>query len=219
MSQPATAFWQRREAERLADLCVLGCGLVLGVCASAALLATTFAQHDPGLLIGTGIYVAGLLAMLGASLAFHGSAHGVGGSPRRRLLRRIDHAAIFAMIAGSATPFLLGRGAGVRGGTLAAAIWAVAAAGIFVKLRFPIGKASRSALFYLLLGWISLASVVPSISRETALLIAAGGAFYTIGIVFYLWRRLPFHSAIWHTFVLAGAACHYLAILGAIVSA
>ena len=215
MSQPATAVWQRPEAERLADVCVPGCGLVLGLCASAALLATTLAQGDPALLVGTGIYVTGLLAMLGASLAFHS----FGSSPRRRLLRRIDHAAIFAMIAGSATPFLLGRGAGVRGGILAAAIWAVAAAGIFVKLRFPIGRASRSVLFYLLLGWIGLASVVPSISGETALLIAAGGAFYTIGIVFYLWRRLPFRSAIWHTFVLAGAACQYLAILGAVVSA
>jgi hemolysin III len=205
----------RRRGERVADLCILGCGLVVGCAASAALMAAVLARGELRLVVATGIYVAGLLAMLGASLAYHSTV----GSPRRPILRRFDHAAIFAMIAGTATPFALGRDGVLWGVGLAAAIWGVAAVGIVVKLRLPIGSVRRSAIPYLLLGWVSLIAVAPSISHETAVLIAGGGLFYTIGIVFFLWRGLRFHTAIWHAFVLAGAACHYLAIIEGVVSA
>jgi hemolysin III len=214
VSHSAAIFPPRRRAERVADLCILGCGLVLGFAGSIVLLAA-LPRREFRLIVGTSIYSAGLLAMLGGSLAYHAAI----GSPRRPLLRRLDHAAIFAMIAGTATPFALAGNGGVRGWALVAAIWAVAAIGIAAKLRLPIGGARRSAIPYLLLGWISMAALSSSISRETAVLMAAGGGFYTIGTVFYLWRRLPFHIAIWHAFVLAGAACHYWAILDRVVSA
>jgi len=213
VSQPATIFAPRPRAERVADLCILGCGLVLGFAGSIMLLAAALPRREVRLVVATSIYSAGLLAMLGGSLAYHAAV----GSPRRPLLRRLDHAAIFAMIAGTATPFALGGSGGFRGWALAAAIWLVAAIGIAAKLGLPIGGARRSAIPYLLLGWISLVAVAPSISRETAVLIALGGGFYTIGVVFYLWRRLPFHTAIWHAFVLAGAACHYWAIVDRVV--
>lgn len=215
MTHLATILPPRRRAERAADLCILIGGLVLGFAASIGLLAAAFARRDPRLGVGASIYVGGLLAMLGGSLAYHAAV----GSPRRLLLRRLDHAAIFAMIAGTATPFALGRGSIVSAAGLALGIWAVAAVGILAKLCLPIGGARRSAIPYLLLGWLSLVAVGPSISHETALLIAAGGGFYTAGIVFYLWRRLPFHTAIWHAFVLSGAACHYLAIVQGVVLA
>ena len=204
-----------RPAERLADLCVLVGGLVLGAAGAIALLAVTLARCDTLLAFGIGIYAAGLLATLGSSLAYHAAA----GSPRRPLLRRLDHAAIFAMIAGTATPFALNRSGAFWGAAVAVAIWAAAALGIFVKLSAPIGSARRSAIIYVLLGWLSVAAVAPSISPATALRIAAGGVLYTVGVQFYLWRRLPFHSAIWHGFVLAGAACHYWAIVDGVVLA
>ena len=122
------------------------------------------------------------------------------------------------MIAGSATPFALMRG-GVTGAILAVALWMVAALGIVLKLCFPIGAVRRSAAFYLLLGWAASAAVGPAFSGMTALLIVAGGAFYSLGVSFLLWWRLPYRLAIWHMFVVAGAACHYAAILGAIVLA
>jgi len=202
-----------RNTERVADLGVLGFGFVCGVAASSALLIAALLRHEPRLVVSVGIYAAGLLAMLGCSLLYRAATE-----PRRRqLFRQVDHAAIFAMIAGSATPFALAR-SGARGTALAIAVWTAAALGIAFKLRFPIGSVRRSAILYLLLGWASLISVGPSISFATALLIAAGGAFYSAGVPFLLWRRLPYRLAIWHAFVLAGAACHYLAIFDGVVS-
>ncbi|HUC72336.1 MAG TPA: hemolysin III family protein [Stellaceae bacterium] len=214
LSGPAIAASGPSNAERIADLGVLGLGLVSGIAASVALVAAALSRGEPRLVIGVGIYVAGLLAMLGCSLLYRATTE----TRRRQFFRRIDHAAIFAMIAGSATPFALAR-AGAYGIILAAALWAVAALGIVFKLRYPIGSIRRSALLYLLLGWASLVAVGPRISTETALLIAAGGAFYSVGVPFLLRWRLRYRLAIWHAFVLAGAACHCLAILDGVVFA
>ncbi len=203
-----------RNAEQIADIRILAFGFVAGVGASAALLAVAIANVGPRLVAGVGGYVTGLLAMLGCSFFYR-----VAAEPRRRqFLRRLDHAAIFAMIAGSATPFALARG-GTRGTGLAVMLWAVAALGIVFKLRFPIGSVRRSAILYLLLGWASFISVGPEVSGKTLMLIAAGGASYSVGVSFLLWQRLRYRLAIWHAFVLAGAACHYLAILNGVVLA
>jgi hemolysin III len=212
MTLPAMAISFRRSAERRADLCVLVCGLLLGTAGVIALLALAFARCDARVALGITIYAAGLLGMLGSSLAYHAAA----GSPRRGLLRRFDHAAIFAMIAGTVTPFALSLGDAVWGSAATAAVWAAAAIGIVVKLLFPT-NARQSAIPYLILGWVSAAVLVPSVSPATGLQLAAGGVLYTVGVTFYLWRRLPFHSAIWHAFVLAGAACHFFAIADGVV--
>ena len=201
-------------AERRADLYVLVCGLVLGAAAAIGLLRLALARDNPRLMIGVALYVAGLVAMLGCSLLYRAAVE-----PRRRqFLRRLDHAAIFAMIAGSATPFALARG-GARGVVVAAALWAISALGIAFKLCFPIGGIRRSAIFYLLLGWVSVVAVGPAVSAETVMLIAAGGACYSAGIPFLLSWRSPYRLAIWHGFVLAGAACHFLAIVNGVVLA
>lgn len=203
-----------RDKERIADIRLLRVGLAAAAIASAWLLAAAHARDDLALQIGVASYVAGLLAMLGCSLLYRAATH----PPRRSFYRRLDHAAIFAMIAGSATPFALG-GAGSRRVALAAALWGVAALGIVFKLCYPIGTVRRSVTLYLVLGWMSVIAVHPAVSLETALLIAGGGAFYSLGVCFLLWRRLPYRLAIWHGFVLAGAAAHYLAILEGVVRA
>jgi hemolysin III len=176
------------------------------------MVTTLRGHHDARVIIGVGVYAIGLLAMLGCSLLYRSATDPL----RRQFLRRFDHAAIFAMIAGSATPFAMVSGS-VRGDIAAAALWTVAALGIAFKLLFPIGGIRRSAGLYLLLGWAALAAVGPSISGKTAVLIAAGGIFYSVGVVFLLsWRQL-YRLAIWHGFVLAGAACHYAAIMDGVV--
>jgi hemolysin III len=214
MSRPAISFPQQHPSERLADLCVLGGGLVLGLAAAAVLLVAALGRGGLGLVIGTGLYVAGLLAMLGCSLLYRAAIE-----PRRRqFLRRLDHAAIFALIAGTATPFALSHG-GDRGIILTVALWAAAAVGMIGKLSFPIMGIGRSVLIYLLLGWASLPALGPTVSRQTLELIVAGGGFYSVGVWFMLWRRLPYRLAIWHAFVLAGAICHYLAIMIGVVLA
>lgn len=190
---------------------MLGFGFVCGLAGAVALAATALARREPRLAVGAAVYIAGLLAMLGCSLVYRAAIR----PRRRRFLRRFDHAAIFAMIAGSATPFALARGGG-RGAAIVAALWSVAALGMVFKLGFPIGGVRRSAVLYLALGWASYLAVAPAVSSAAAALIAAGGASYSIGVPFLLWRRLPYRLAIWHVFVLAGAAFHYFAIFGVV---
>jgi len=212
--QTGAGFPPQSPAERNADLRILAAGFLAGIVASATLLWAAVAKDQLWLVVGSALYSAGLLAMLGCSLLYRSATE-----PRRRqFLRRFDHAAIFAMIAGSATPFALARG-GFRGAALAAALWIVAAIGAFVKFRFPIGSIRRSAIPYLLLGWASLVAIGPAVSHDTVLLIAVGGGFYSGGVVLLLLRRLPYRHAVWHGFVLAGAACHYLAIIHGVVLA
>jgi hemolysin III len=149
--------------------------------------------------------------MLGCSAAynvFHTSE-------RREWLRRLDHAAIFAMIAGTYTPFTTRLGSGWASG-LTAVIWIVAAAGIALKLWQPRRIETISIILYLALGWIGLAAAGPfmaALDARTLTLLALGGIVYTAGVIFHLWHRLPYQNAIWHGFVLVAAGVHYLAVL------
>jgi hemolysin III len=196
--------------ERAADLCVLSVGLMLGAAGAVALFAATLAADDAGRIVAAvGVYAVVLPAMFLCAL-FYAAAFG---TPRGGFLRRLDHAAIFALIAATATPFAVAQPVAGRGRGAAAIIWAVAAVGIFVKLRFPIGRASRSAAVYGLSAWAVMILVGPTIaSRRALLLLFLGGTLYTIGIGFHLWRRLRFRRAIWHSFVIAGAIAHYFAV-------
>jgi hemolysin III len=202
-------------AERAADLCVLSVGLMLGAAGAAALFAATLATEDSGRIIAAvGVYASALPAMFLCALLYAAAF----GTPRVGLFRRLDHAAIFALIAGTATPFALAPPIGGRGRAAAAVIWAVAAVGIFVKLRFPIGRPYRSSAVYGLSAWTVMMLVGPTVaSRRAVLLLLLGGAFYTIGIGFHLWRRLRFRRAIWHGFVVAGAIAHYFAVAAVVL--
>ncbi len=212
MPGSATFF---RPSERAVDLGVLGGGVALGAGGAAGLTAAVLGTPDAGRVVAAVLlYAAALPATFLCALLLTAAL----GGPRRVLLRRIDHAAIFVMIAATATPFALDRLGLGWGWAATAAVWASAAIGVFVKLRFPIGPPRRSAAAYILLGWFSLLAIGPAIaSRRTLILIAAGVACYLVGLVFHLWRRLPYHRAIWHVFVVLGAACHYVAVIDGVV--
>ena len=140
----------------------------------------------------------------------------------RAFLRRFDQAAIFLMIAGTYTPFTTCRLHGGWAIGLTAAIWTGAITGAAVKLIRPRGLKRGSIVAYLALGWMILVGVRPmlgSVDALTALLIGVGGVLYSIGVGFHLRRALPFHNAIWHSFVLVAASCHYAAILHGVVLA
>jgi hemolysin III len=197
--------------ELAADRVVHGVGICLGGVGAVVLVWMTAIGGGPRDLAPILIYAAGLLAMLGCSAAynvFHTSG-------RREWLRRFDHAAIFAMIAGTYTPFTTRLGGGWASG-LTAIIWAVAAAGIAHKLWQPPRIEAISIALYLTLGWIGLAAAGPfmtAFDTRTLVLLALGGIVYTAGVLFHLWRRLPYQNAIWHGFVLVAAGIHYLAVL------
>jgi hemolysin III len=203
--------------ELAADRVVHLVGIGLGVAGAIALILAAAIEGGTQDLVPIVIYVAGLLAMLGCSAAynvFHASE-------RREWLRRFDHAAIFAMIAGTYTPFTTRLGSGWAS-SLTAVIWTVAALGIVLKLWQPRRIEAISVVLYLALGWIGLAAVGPflaALDASTIVLLALGGSIYTAGVIFHLWHRLPYQNAIWHGFVLVAASVQYAAVLGLVVDA
>ena len=131
------------------------------------------------------------------------------------MFRRLDHAAIFVMIAGTYAPFALVAIRGCFGAALLIFVCAVALSGVMLKLLCP-QRFERSSLpVYLLLGWTGMAaihSLLATMPVVCLVLLGLGGALYSLGIVFHLWVRLRYHNAIWHGFVLSGAACHFAAV-------
>jgi hemolysin III len=173
---------------------------------------------DRSTFVASLVYSVCLLAMLGCSAAYNLASN----APRRRLLRRFDHAAIFLMIAGTYTPFTTCRLHGVWAIGMTAAVWIGAVTGAVTKLICPNCIERASIVAYLALGWMILVGIRPLLSyldARTALLIGVGGVLYSFGAGFHLWRALPFHNAIWHSFVLVAAGCHYAAILHGVVLA
>jgi hemolysin III len=200
----------------IADGIVHATGVVLGLVGAIAivLLAVDARLTE---LVSTGIYIFGLVAMLVLSAAYNMWPI----SPTKWILRRFDHSAIYLLIAGTYTPFLAAMKIGIASVALGVGVWSSALIGIVVKLALP-GRFDRLAVaLYLLLGWCGVvaydlvASAVPSTSLW---LLVIGGVLYSIGTVFHGWRRLRFHNAIWHSFVLAAAGCHYSAVLNCLAS-
>ncbi|HEV8389160.1 MAG TPA: hemolysin III family protein [Dongiaceae bacterium] len=202
--------------ELVADGIIHILGIAGGSVGGATLVALIAARGDWlefGALL---IYAFGMLAMFCCSAAYHMARN----SPWRALLRRCDHAAIFVMIAGSYTPFTLLRLDGAWSWGLTSAVWAIAGIGMLVKLCRRCDLRYASVAPYMLLGWVGIIAIDPlfrSLGWQTLMLIAVGGALYSIGVVFHVWQRLPFQNAIWHAFVLAAAAVHYAAVINGVV--
>jgi hemolysin III len=197
--------------ERIADAVVHVLGVGMAVIAGAVLLAVAV-PGGGAQLAALGLYVFGVVAGLGFSAAYN-----LVSSPgAKSILRRFDHAAIFLMIAGSYTPFAAIAIGGFWGAVLLSAVWVVAIGGVALKLALP-GRFERlSIVLYLMLGWAILPAmgpVIDALSGASLVLLLVGGGLYSLGVVFHLWHRLPYHNAIWHGFVLAAAVCHYIAVM------
>ena len=202
--------------EIFADGFVHALGLVGGVAGAAILLALAANRATLGTVAALGVYALCFMAMLACSAAYNMGYH----SRWRGIFRRCDHCAIFLMIAGTYTPFttqLLGFWLALA---LTFSIWVTCLFGIVMKLYEPDVFERWSVALYLGLGWVALlvfGPVLGDCGLRTALLLTAGGALYTVGVVFHVWERLPFQNAIWHVFVLAAAICHYWAVMDGIV--
>jgi hemolysin III len=142
--------------------------------------------------------------------------HALRGDPMKALFKRFDHAAIYLLIAGTYTPFLLTELRSPLGWTLFAVIWALCGSGAVFMLVHGRIPPAVSTLAYVVTGWLILVVIRPLIAAvpHTCIsLLVAGGVCYTSGVVFYVWHRLQYHHAIWHAFVLGGSICHFLAVL------
>ncbi|WP_102225556.1 PAQR family membrane homeostasis protein TrhA [Acidimangrovimonas sediminis] len=208
---PRTSY---SRAERVSDAIVHISGVAAMAVAVPVLIGLTIWRGaDPLTITAVAIYGTTLLAMLGFSALYNT----LGQRRWHGLLRRLDHSAIYAKIAGTYTPFTLIPG--THGGLLAA-LWITAAAGMVLKLISP-GRLRWLALaLYLGMGWAGIAAggaLLAPLSPAVIALIIIGGATYTAGVVFYLVERMPFHYTLWHVFVLAASAVFYAAVTTLVV--
>lgn len=211
-------FPQYTLGERHVDLWVHVVGVTASVAAATALMWIAVSDLEGLSIASLAIYGSGLIAVFSCSASYHLMAR----PGWKETARRLDHAAIYVMIAGTYTPFALVKIEGTWGVALFAVVWAVAAAGVLWKLFLPRRFEAAAFVLYLVQGWAVLVALEPlfsAVSFSAFILLAIGGALYTLGVVFHLWRRLPYHNAIWHIFVLTAAACHYAAVLDAVALA
>lgn len=202
--------------EELANWLTHGFGLLLSV--AGLVVAVVIAAHrgDAWAITSVAIYTTMLILLYTTSTLYHA----IPSVRWKQVLRKFDHAAIFLLIAGTYTPFVLVNLRGPWGWSLFGVVWAIAIAGVGFKVFFAGRFVLWSSAAYVLMGWLVLVALKPllaAIPESGFVLLAAGGLCYTLGVVFYLWRRLAYHHAVWHLFVMAGSACHYFAVLQSVV--
>jgi hemolysin III len=197
---------------RRADSAVHVVGL-LSVLAACLFLAARLARQPEALAtLAFGLYALGLLASFGFSAAYNMAAPG----PRRAFLRRLDHAAIFLLIAGTYTPVMALALGGWLGFALLLFVWAGALAGGAIKLAAPQRFERTAIAAYLLLGWVGILAtpaLIQALSPGSLGLLLLGGLIYSLGVIAHVSTRLPYNTAIWHALVLVAAGCQYLAVL------
>jgi len=195
--------------EELANTTSHAVGALLALVALPVLAAEDAARSSGQL--GVWVFAATMLLVYAASSMYHGVP---ADHPTKDLLKRVDHAAIYLFMAGTFTPFALGHTLGVP---LLALVWAVAAAGVAMKLAGWLSNRTLSTALYLAFGWLVVAAAQPllaSLGREGMLWLLAGGIAYCAGTLFFMLdQRLRFGHLVWHVFVLVGSGCHFMAVL------
>ncbi len=198
--------------EEMANSLTHGAGALLSAVGLAFLVVLASLSGTAWHIVSFSLYGVSLLLLYTFSTFYH-----LARNPRaKHILRILDHSSIYLLIAGSYTPFMLVPLRGPWGWSLFGAVWGLAVAGIVFQVFFVHRFRVLATLVYVLMGWMALAALRPLLQHLPPAGIwwmVAGGICYTGGVFFYLWKRLPFHHAIWHLMVLAGSACHYLAIL------
>ncbi|RTZ13979.1 hemolysin III family protein [Vibrio aquaticus] len=198
--------------EEFANTLTHALGMLLSI-VGLVLLLTKASQHnaDTMTIVSMSVYGGSMILLFLASTLYHAIPN-----PRaKRALKTFDHCAIYLLIAGSYTPFLLVTLRTPLAIGLMAVIWGIALFGIVMKLAFVYRFKKLSLVTYLTMGWLSLIVIYQlamNLSVEGLTLLAAGGVIYSLGVVFYVMKRIPYNHAIWHGFVLAGCACHFFAI-------
>lgn len=199
-------------AEEIANGVTHGLGAVLSVVGLVVLLLQARQTPDLWLTVSVSIYGASLIALYLCSTLYHS----IPNARAKYWLKLLDHCAIYLLIAGTYTPFLLVNMRGQTGWTLFAIVWGLALTGICLKLIFHHRFKALSVITYLGMGWLMVfagSELAAKVAPGGVKLIAAGGLVYTLGVVFYLVKKIPYHHAIWHLFVLGGSVCHFLAVL------
>ena len=195
----------------LANTVTHGIGMLASIAVTCVLVVLAARGGDPFEIVGVSIFGATLIVLYAASTIYHATEQ----PAIKARLKIFDHSAIYLLIAGSYTPFMIGVLRGAWGWSLFGVIWGLAAAGVVFKLFFIDRFPRISTLVYVIMGWLAVIAIVPMIqlmSREALMWLVAGGVTYTAGTVFYHNERIKYAHAIWHLFVLGGSVCHAVAV-------
>lgn len=209
LAKPYTAPYSL--AEEIANSLSHGAGVLFGIIALLLLVFKSVQMDDSLRVVAFSIYGASIIALFLASTLYHAIP-----MPRAKaVLKLVDHCAIYLLIAGTYTPFLLLTLGNVFGAVLMVVIWSLAVGGIVFKIFFLHRFHNLSLALYLGMGWLAvLASyeLLRNLDRSGIALLLGGGILYSLGTIFYRVNRIPFNHAIWHMFVLAACICHFLAV-------
>lgn len=187
-------------------------GILFGLAAIPVLTAlATKNANIPGI-VGASIYGFCFLMLFSFSTLYHGFQQ-----PHvKRVLEKLDHISIYFLIAGTYTPFLLIYLDNAFGVTLLSVLWSLTLLGIIFKIFFTGRFNILSTIIYLVMGWILFTGgkrFFTAVPANVMLFLIIGGCLYSIGVIFYMWKKFEWHHAVWHFFVLAAAICHYVAVL------
>ncbi len=200
--------------EEIANAISHGLGALLAVAALPLLVWQAARLGSAADIVGASVFGASLLLLYGTSALYHALPNG----GAKRWFNRMDHAAIYVLIAGSYTPFTLGVLKGPWGWSLFGIVWAAAALGVTVKLLNRLRHPWLSTGLYVAMGWVAVVAIAPMLERMPVAGLAwlvAGGLCYTLGaVVFMLDNRVRYAHAVWHLFVLGGSICHFFAAFG-----
>jgi hemolysin III len=218
VNAPSTAAAADRPqslGEEIANSVSHGAGLLGSVAAIPVLVLAAARRDDPWQLVGGAVFGVTLVLLYLASTLFHALP---AASRAKRAMRVADHSAIYLLIAGTYTPFTLGALRGAWGWALLGVIWALAVGGVLAKCTLGFRFPRLSTALYVAMGWLVLVAIQPLATRVSPAGLAwlvAGGLCYTGGVAFYATdARLRYGHAAWHLFVVAGSACHFVAVLG-----
>jgi hemolysin III len=212
MVTSSTQNFNHLTLEEIANTITHSIGLLLSIAGFGVLLAFAILRGTASHIVACSIYGTTLICLYTASTLYHAAI-----SPRsKRVLKIFDHSAIYLLIAGTYTPFLLLNLRGAWGWSLFGVVWGLAFAGIVFKFWFVDHFPYLSTAIYIAMGWLVIIAAKPVLAHvpaTTLLWLLAGGLLYTSGVIFYAWQRLPYNHVVWHLFVLAGSTCHYFAVL------
>jgi hemolysin III len=200
--------------EEIANAVSHGTALLASIAMLPVLIVLAVRRHDAWSVTGAAVFGTSMALLYATSTFYHAMPHG---TTAKRVWRVLDHSAIYILIAGTYTPFALGAMRGLIGFSLLALMWTCAVVGVLLKSGGGFGFPRLSTAMYVLMGWTAVAFVKPmwhAIGTPGLAWILAGGLAYTGGVFFYARDRRRYHHFVWHLFVMAGTACHCVAVAG-----
>lgn len=198
--------------KEIANSLTHGVGVVFAFIGTVILLSLAVKHGSALHVTGLSVYCGSLILLYLASTLYHSIQHGL----TKRVLRIVDHVSIYLLIGGSYTPFVFIFFNKSYGWTFLAVIWALVVAASMLKIFFMNKYNVIGMIAYVGLGWLAVFLFKPMMTVmpwHILILIAGGGIFYTVGILFYAWKRYTYHHAVWHIFVLTASVLHYVALV------